>query len=210
MTNFQRLGWVISAAMLGVLVAAGFQGSMQKVASVDLPSLVADSDLGKSNIAALDALRATYSDLIGFVDQNRVLTIDQAKKLQDLWLKQNPSALDKASLESLKADIVAAEKKNLELSRKPNLTAEERTQLQDYSTRSAATETLLNQWVQQFNQDFTQAMQQRQADTLAKARTAAQSVAKAQGYTLVFASNVAIYAANDLTQDALKAMNAQK
>jgi len=208
--NFQRLGWVVAAAIFGVIAASGFQGAFQKVASVDIAYLLANSDLGKANIASLDTLKGTYSDLIGFVDQNRVLTVDQAKNLRDLWLKDNPSTVDKASLDSLKADIVAAEKKNIELSQKPNLTPEERVQLQEYSTRSANTETLLNQWYQEFSQVFQQSLGQRQADTLAKAKVAAQSVAKSQGYTLVFNSTASIYAANDITQDALKAMNAQK
>src|SRR5579862_4123487 len=152
MMNFQRLGWVVAAAILGVFAASGFQGSFQKVASVDLENLVETSDLGKTNLAAFNATQTTYNQLLGFVDENRVLTIDEAKKLRELWLKETPGAVDKASLESLKASIVAETKQNDLLSGKPNLTPEERIQLQAFSSRSAQTEQLEAQWYQEFGQ----------------------------------------------------------
>lgn len=210
MTTFHRLGWIVAAAILGVIAASGFQGSFEKVASVDLSHMVDTSDLGKAGAAAFDTMKVGREGLLQFIDDNRVLTLDQAKNLRTMWLKDNLSTADKAALESLKAQIVAQQKRNVELSTKTTLTPEERTLLQEYASRSANMETLANQWLEEFRQEMRDWGQGKRAETLQKAKAAAQEVAKAQGFTLVFDSGVAVYAANDLTADALKAMNAKK
>jgi Skp family chaperone for outer membrane proteins len=210
MMNFQRLGWVVAAAVLGLVVASGFQSSLDKVATVDLSTMVETSDLGKANIAALDAMKTSREGLLKFIDDNRVLTMDQANNLRTLWLKESPSAQDTANLNSLKADIDASAKKNVALGTKRDLTPEERTLLQEYASRSAAMEQLAGQWYQEFMQEIQSSAQQRRADTLTKAKAASQTVARVQGYTLVFDSSVGVYAANDLTADALKSMNAKR
>lgn len=210
MVNFQRLGWIVAAAVFGILAASGFQGGFEKVATVDLSTMVETSDLGKANIAVLEAMKSSREGLLKFMDDNRVLTPEQSRNLRTLWLKDNLTDADKATLDRLKADIVAQAKKNVELSTKANLTPEERSLLQEFSSRSATTEQVAGEWFNDFRQEIQQSAQDRRIDTLNKARAAAQSVAKLQGYTLVFDNSVAVYAANDLTADALKAMNAKK
>jgi Skp family chaperone for outer membrane proteins len=208
--NVQRLGWIVAAAVIGVIAASGFSDSLDKVATVDLSSIVETSDLGKSNIAALEVMKDTREALLKFIDENRVLTMAQARDLRILWLKEGASAADKTALDSLKADIVASAAKNVALGQKRDLTPEERTLLQEYANRSAAMEQVAGQWFQDFSQEIQQSAQSRRVDTLTKAKAAAQSVAKTQGYTLVFDSTVGVYAANDLTAEALKAMNAKR
>jgi Skp family chaperone for outer membrane proteins len=210
MMNVQRLGWVIAAAVLGVLIATGFQGGFEKIATVDLSTMVETSDFGKSNIAALETMKNSREGLLKFIDENRVITVDQVKNLRTLWLKDAPTSADTATLERLKADVTAMEKKNIELGTQKTLTPEERTLLQEYANRSAASEQLANQWFDEFRQEIQQSAQQRRADTLIRAKAAAQAAAKAGAYTLVFDSSVAVYAANDLTDESLKAMNAKK
>lgn len=210
MTALQRLGWIFAAAIAGVLLASGFQGAVDKVATVDLGSMVEGSNLGKANQTEFEHMKDLRQDLLKFLADNRVLTVEQATNLRTLWLKENPTAQEKATFESLKADIVAQAKKNNELGQKPNLTPEDRTLLQEYASRSATIEQIGNQWLDDFRDEIAQWAQDRRADTLQKAKAAAQSVAKAQGYSLVFDSTVAIFASNDLTDEALKAMNAAK
>jgi len=155
-------------------------------------------------------MKAAREDLLKFIDDNRVLTSEQARNLRTLWLKDNPTSQDKAGLDSLKAAIVAQAKKNIELGQKPNLAPEERTLLQEYSSRSAAIERTANEWYQEFMQEIQQAAQQKRVETLTRAKSAAQSVAKGQTYSLVFDTSVAVYSTNDLTASALTAMNARK
>jgi Skp family chaperone for outer membrane proteins len=203
----QRLGWIVAAAILGVITASGFKDGFDKVASVDLSIMVETSNLGKANIAALEAMKTTREDLLKFVDENRVLTMEQAKNLRTLWLKESPAAADAAALNTLKKGIEAQAAKNDEISKKTALTPEERTQLQEYARWSAAMEQTAGQWWDEFRQEIQQSAQDRRVDTLNKAKAAAQKVGKAGAYDLVFDSSVAVYAANDLTAEALKAMN---
>lgn len=210
MTTFQKLGWVIAAAVLGVIAASGFQGGFDKVAIVDLNRMIETSEMGKKHSADLTAMTTAREGLLKFIDDNRVLTLDQANALRGLWLKDNPTANDTATLNRQKADIEAQAKRNVELSTKANLTPEERTLLQEYASRSASMERLAGDWYDEFRQEIQASAQQRRIDTLNKAKDAAKSVAKAQSFTLVFDSSVAVYSANDLTDEALKAMNAQK
>ena len=209
MITFQRLGWIVAAAVIGVIAATGFQAGFEKVGIVDLSRMVETSELGKRNIAALDAMKNSREGLLKFIDTNRVLTLDQANQARGLWLKDAPAAADTATLNRLKADIEAQAKKNIEISTKANLTPEERTLLQEYASRSASMERLTAEWFDEFRQEIQGSAQQRRMDTLNKARVAAQGVAKAGSYTLVFDSSIAVYAANDLTDEALKAMNAK-
>lgn len=207
MMNLEKLGWIIAAAVAGAMLASGFQGAFDKVATVDLNTLMDSSDIGKANATALDTMRSSRLELLKFIQENRVLTIEEAKNLRTLWLKDNQTAGDKANLESLKAQIVAEEKNNIALGQKGDLKPEERTLLQQFASRSAATDSLLSQWDQEFTNDFQQSVQDRRVDELNKAKTAAKAVAKANGCSLVFDSSVAVYAPNDLTDAALKAMN---
>lgn len=209
MITFQRLGWIVAAAVVGVIAACGFGDGLDKVGVVDLSRMVETSELGKKNIAALDAMKNSREGLLKFIDTNRVLTLDQATTIRTLWLKENPTAADTATLNRNKADIEAQAKRNVEISTKPNLTPEERTLLQEYASRSASMDRLVNEWFEEFRQEIQGSAQQRRLDTLNKAKAAAQGVAKAQSYTLVFDNSVAVYAANDLTDEALKAMNAK-
>jgi Skp family chaperone for outer membrane proteins len=208
-TTFQKLGWVVAAAIVGVMAASGFQGGFEKVATVNLSQVGDNSELGKKHKATFQAMSNSREGLLKFIDENRVLTVDQANQLRSLWLKDTPSAADTANLNSLKADIEAQAKRNVALGTKANLTPEERTMLQEYASRSATMERLVGEWLDEFRQEMQSFVQRTGVETINKAKAAAQSVAKAQGYTLVFDSSVAVYAANDLTDEALKAMNAQ-
>ncbi len=210
MMSIERLGWVLAAAVAGVMLASGFQGSIDKVASVDLSNLVANSDRGKANQADFDKMKSNRETLLKFIDETRVLTVQQANDLRTIWTKETPTTADTQTMERMKADIVAMGKRNQELSGKANLSPEERTLLQEYASRSAAMEQLTASWLEEFRQEVQQWAQGKQVDTNNRAKAASQEVAKAQGFTLVFDTSVAVYAANDLTADALKAMNAKK
>lgn len=209
MTRFEKLGWIVAAAVVGLMAASGFQTGMDKVATVNLQNLVDTSTLGKANSATFDKMKAAREGLLQFMDENRVLTMDQATQLRDLSLKDTLTTEEKAKLERIKADVIAQAKRNLELSNKPNLTPEERQLLQEYSSRSAAIENLENQWVEEFRGQMQQWAIDKKVESLNIAKATAKAIAKEKGYSLVFDQSVALYSPNDLTEDTLKAMNAK-
>lgn len=204
-----RLGW-IAFAILGVtLFTSGFQGASDKTAVVDLTRAIEASNFGKQSEATFAAMKAQREELLSFIDTNRVLTNEQAQKLRELWVKPNLTEPEKLELDRLKADIVAAAKRSQELAGKPNISAEERTLLEDYARRSATMDQVANRWYRDFLEEMQDWSSKQKQLSFDRARQALNGVAKAQGYTLVFESGIAPFGANDLTEATIQALNAQ-
>jgi len=208
--QFHKLGWAVAAACIAVMAAGGFQDTATKMGVVDITKLIESSDFGRESRSTFDQMKAAREGVLEFVDTYRVLSAEQAAKFRDLSLKTTPTAAEKAQLDTLKAEIIAADKKNKELSTKPNLTPEERTLMQEYANRSAASEATANRWLREFTSDLEGFAQKQRQASLERAKAAAQEVGKAQSYTIVLDAAIAPYAANDVTDAALKAMNARK
>ena len=69
-------------------------------------------------------------------------------------------------------------------------------------------ELLARRWFTDFTNEMQGWADKQKASSIEKARGAIQTVAKAQGYTVVFEVGIAPYGANDITQPSLQAMNA--
>lgn len=206
--KLSKLGWVAAAALIGIVVASGFQDTSLKIAVVDIAQVVEKSNLGKSNQAIFANMKKNREDFLQFIDDNRVLTSEQAQELRALWLKDAPTAEEKTRMERIKADVVASYKKWNEIgSQTKALTAEDRTLLDEYAKRGQAMELLARRLFNDFTNEMQAWADKQKVASIDKARTAIQGIAKTQGYTIVFEVGVAPYGANDLTQPALAAMN---
>jgi len=208
--RFLQLGWVVAAAMVGVAAAGGFQEKTDKIGVVDISRIVEASDFGKQNQASFEAMKRSREGLLEFIDTNRVLTTEQAQRLRDLAVKPTMTAEEKAEYDRISADVVAANRKWTELSTKPNLTPEERTLLEEYARRSQTMGDFAQRLFQQFTNEMREWADKQKLASVDRARVAIQEVAKSQGYTVVFEIGVAPYGANDLSDQALAAMNAKK
>ena len=71
-------------------------------------------------------------------------------------------------------------------------------------------EQVAQRWYKEFTSDMQNWADKQKLASVEKARAAIQDVSKAQGYTIVFEVGIAPYGANDITDAALKAMNAKK
>lgn len=211
MKDLYKMSLVVAAALVGVFGALGFQDANSKIGVVDITKVVENSEFGKANQTTFGEMKSAREGVLEFIDSYRVLTVEQAAKIKELSIKPAPlSAGDKAALESAKAEVIAADKKNKELSTKQNLTPEDRALIEEYSKRSANMEVTANRWLREFTTELQGWADKQKQVSLDKARAALQEVAKAQAYTVVFEVGVAPYGANDLTDAALKAMNAKK
>ncbi|RYG19163.1 OmpH family outer membrane protein [bacterium] len=208
-TRIYQFGSALSLLLLGVLVAGGFQAAADKNGVADINWLVDNSNFGKGARETLNRMRTSREEVLSFIDTNRVLTVDQATKLRDLTLKEGKTPAEQAELDTLKATIVATNKKWTELATKGTLTPEERTTLQDYSERAQRMTDLGKQWVNTFTNEIESFLDKQKAEGSARAREAINSTAKAQGYTMIYDKVFAPYGANDLTEAALAAMNAK-
>jgi Skp family chaperone for outer membrane proteins len=203
------LGWLVAAVMAGVMFGSGFQDTPLKVGVVDITKVVETSKFGKDGQAEFNARKAAREGVLQFIDDNRILTAEQATRLRDLSLKPNPTEAEKAELEKIKSEVIAADKKSKELAVKSNITPEDRTLLEEYSRRSQLMEQTAGRWLREFTQELQQWADSRKVESLERARTAINEVGKKDGYTIVMEVGVAPYGANDLTDAALKAMDAK-
>ncbi|MCC7230260.1 MAG: OmpH family outer membrane protein [Fimbriimonadaceae bacterium] len=203
-----KLGWIAAIALVTVWVGSGFQEGANKIAVVDIAKVVEQSNHGKANQDAFAKMKKAREDLLQFIDDNRVLTNEQAQDLRNLWLKDNATAEEKSKVDRIKADVVASNKKWTELGQKPNLTPEDRTLLDEYAKRGQNMEVVARKWYGDFTNEMQAWADKQKVTSIEKARTAIQTVAKQQGFTIVFEIGIAPYGANDLTAPALQAMNA--
>ena len=200
----------MAIAMAGVMVGSGFQGTTQKIGVADLPKIVEGSDYYKQSEVTYNDFVAKRRSVLEFFNNYKVLTTDQTNRIQELSIKDNPSTQEKAELERIKSDVQAQDKRYKELTIKPSPTAEERTVLEDFAHRTQAMAETFDHVNQQYQADIQQKREQIQEAAADKARDAIRQVGKDQAYTVIMSSAAAPYAANDVTDAAIKAMNAAK
>lgn len=206
-----HLGWVVAAVVVGAVAVTGFGAQGDKQGVVDLNKVIQSSALGKANTAKLNAAVTARRGLVEFVRTYKVLTADQAKTIRDLTLKENITDQEKQQLEKAKQDVIASDKRRSDLMQKgANLTDDEKRVLSEFAQRAQMMGDMLEEWNGDFNAQLTQIQQDLQNQTIDRAKLALGEVAKAQSFTLVFETNVAPYAANDLTDAVVKQMDSKR
>lgn len=208
--NFLKFGLGAMVVMAATAFLSGFQGNQDKIGVVDLNKIISESDMGKASTKELQDALTQRSTILDFISMYRVLTTDQANKLKDLTLKPNRTEAETKELDRIKEEVKAADKKRNELLQKANMTDADRLALQDYSQRSQTMQQLVERWNSEFQQELNLLETTVRERTLNKAKDTVKQVAKSQGFTLVLESSVAPYAANDITEPSIKALNAAK
>ncbi len=208
--NFSVIGWVVAGVLGATMLASGFQNAGTKIGIVDMQRILAESAAGKKMRDDMTTQVNLRQGLLEFVNTNKVLTQEQADQLKDLTLKTPSTQADRDALDRLKATIRAEKKKFDDLMVKPTLTEAERTEFEQLSRRRDNTDGLLNRWNNEFSQDLSEMQDLMLGEVLKKARDQVQALAKKEGYSVVFPNTVAIYGANDLTEEAIKAVDAAK
>jgi Skp family chaperone for outer membrane proteins len=203
-------GWIVAAGLAGIILGSGFQTPSLKLGVVDLNAVIDKSDAGKSGKKSFEEMKAAREGLLEFIDQYRILTIEQANRLRELMLLKEKTKPEEAELERLKADIIATSKRSAELATKPNYTPEERTLVEEYSRRSQTMNETSTRWLREFSDEVQNWVASSREQNYQKAKAAAAEVAAKDGYTMVIEGSVAVFGANDITDLSLAAMNAKK
>lgn len=203
-----KMGWLVACVMGVFLFASGFQDGASKFGVVDVNKVLRDSEKGKKLTEELQTQFNTRQGLLEFVAANPTISAEQASKLRELSVKLNTTAAEKTEIENIKKAVVADENKFASLGQKADLTEGERAELEDLGTRRRNAQGMLGRWQQEFTQELQTLELEKQADLVDKVKSIVQDAAKKGGYTMVFQTNVAIYGANDLTDEATKALNA--
>jgi Skp family chaperone for outer membrane proteins len=208
--NLKSLGWVVVFALAAVFVGGGFDNAGNKMGVVDIAKVFNDSDYAAKQDELLHAFGDARSAILDFLNQYPVATADQATQLRDLYLKNPLSEADQKTLDSLKKSIQAEDASYKALLTKPNPAPTEVAQLNTFGARVQATNQLLSQWSAKFTDDVNDYKDKLRAATMTRVQTAIKTAGAKGSYTIVFSTDAAPFGANDMTADALKAMNAEK
>src|SRR5688572_7618411 len=109
--KFNQFGWVVAAALGATMFAGGFQVNSQKIGVVDMAKVFGDSEFAKKQSEQLKAFGNARSGILEFLETYRAFTPEQAARFRELSLKANASAAEKAEVEKIKQDVMAADKK---------------------------------------------------------------------------------------------------
>lgn len=205
-----KLGWIVAAALAGAMFGMGFQASAPKFATVDMPKVFEDADLTKSGTSELKDFYQSRLSVIRFLKENPPMLPADADKYSVLALKTPQSADDAKELKRIEADAVAATQKQQAISLQKNPTPEDLKLLDDYRSRAEQNRTIEGQLEQKYDADTQDTRVRLHDQAMDKVKQAVADIAKKQGYTVVFSSEAAPYAANDLTADAEKAVGGKK
>jgi plasmid maintenance system antidote protein VapI len=204
------MGWVVAAGLAGIMFGSGFQAPSLKVGVVDLNDVIEKSDLGKQNKQMFEAMKLSRESLLEFIDQYRVLNMEQATKLRDLMLKTGRTKTEDAEIERIKAEVIVQSKRSQELATKMNLTPEERTLIEDYARRSQTMNDLSTRWLREFANEVQTWVNDQKQLSYDQARAAVKEVSTKEAFTVVFEGSVALFGANDISKPTLDVMNAKK
>lgn len=198
---------VLAALAVGIVGLAAFQNQTAKFGVVDVSAVADKSKLGQREKQAFDAFRREVNNILTFINNNKVMTAQQRDQLLTLWLAEKPTDQQKQQLEQLKSAIQTASSRYAELVRKTNPTPDELTELSEKSALAGVTQDVLPQIQNSLAQELQARAQEKQTSVLAKAREAAAKYGKQQGFSVIFDSDVAPYAANDVTDEVVKVMD---
>ena len=206
----EKLGWPVAAALAGAMAMAalsGFQASPAlKFATVDIGRVFDGSTLAAQNTETLQNAQKARAAALEFINRNRAMDPNDARKFAELSIKPTPTAVDTAEIARLRAAGEAATAARGALMTKNPPTDADKTALSDYGTKASTNQSLLQTLQGQYENDLQTMSGDLREKTLDRVRDVVKSLAAKGGYTVVFSTSAAPYAANDLTDDALKAL----
>jgi Skp family chaperone for outer membrane proteins len=205
--KFDKMGWFVAVAMAGAMFGMGFKAPGDKVGTVDIMKVFRDSDYAKKENDNLHTMGSARQGIIDLVVQYPVMKTEDAQSFKDLTLKDKPTPDDKASLDRITQSAKDADSQYRALTTKSSPTPTELAALDEFNRRKDQNTKLVQNWRQEFENDISSLQDKLRADALSKVRDAVAQVAKDQGFSVVFVTDVAPYSANDITDAALKAMN---
>lgn len=203
-----QAGWLVALGLGVMMFTSGFQDNSSKMGVVDMNKVMNDAAAGKK---LKDELTSQFNDrqgLLEFVAANPTITNEQANRLRELSLKAGATAAEKTEVENLKKAVIADFKRYETLGQKQTITEKERADLEDLGSRRKNAGNLLQRWQQDFANEITNHEAEQQEILANKVKKAVTDYGKKQGFTLVFQTSSAIYGANDITAEAIKAVDA--
>lgn len=198
---------LLVSAVLAVAAPGARADSGPSFGSIDLGKVQTGytkrADLEKSIQDLADRLQLA----IKTQSTSDMLSLAQQKQLGDLLAKPNPTDADRSAETTLQNQSRADASELATLQQKQNLSDTERGRLDVLTKEQQAGKAA----IEQVNSDYSDQVRQQQDKVSAQftdlVRQAIAAVAKDKGLSVVFDSSVAVYTANDITDDVLKRLN---
>lgn len=199
---------LVASVVLAAAVSGGARAdSGPSFGSIDLGKVQTGytkrADLEKSIQDLADRLQMA----IKTQSTSDMLSLAQQKQLGDLLVKPNQTDADRSAETTLQNQSRADATELATLQQKQNLSDTERGRLDVLTKEQQAGKAA----IEQVNSDYSDQVRQQQDKVSAQftdlVRQAIAAVAKDKGLSVVFDSSVAVYTANDITDDVLKRLN---
>lgn len=206
MKDTKYLGWILSAAFVGLMAASGFQKPTDKFGMVDLVRVKNESEFAKTRQNQLQDLNASQQAVIDFVRGYRLFTAEQAKRFKELGTKLKRTPAEENELAKIKSDVMASSKLYQSLQVKNPPTPAEAAQLRDFAAREGAMDETIQGWIKEFDGEMGKLSHKVDEEYFKAVDASVKELGAKQGYSVIFSRETAPYAANDLTDELIKAI----
>jgi Skp family chaperone for outer membrane proteins len=201
-------GWFVAALLVGVVLGSGFQTGTEKFGVVDVRKVIIDSKLGNESQEKVKVAGEARYAILKFIDEQRTISASQIARFRELELRETKTDTEKLELDALKKKVMDDAKEFERLSTLPGTPTEvERLKLIELTKLAQESRNLLAQLEVDLDRDYQNVVNELQNQAIDKANAAATVVAKSKGITVLFSSSAVVYAANDITADAVTQAN---
>lgn len=200
-------GLLVPTLLSAPAQAAPVAGASSAFGSVNVGRIEAESTRAADVKKQLQAMSDNFQQQFNVQQNSVMLSKDQQTRLGVLAAKTNRTDAETAELTGLQQSAAAAAQELTTLQQKANPTDADKARL---STLTAQAQTG-QQVLQDISAGYTAQLQAQQArlggQLSDQVKAAISAVAQQRGLAVVFDSTLAIYSANDITDDVLKRLN---
>lgn len=194
--------------VIAIFVISAFQAQTQKFGVCDLSSVANNSKYGKRKMQEIEAARSRYFSVLTFLRQNPFISRSEAQKFRDLSLNNNLTPAQQKDLDELKAGAQRLREEFEQLVNVRNPSETEQRRIQELAIAREEVVQIQNTWGEEFARTLNDQFEEAKEDVHNKVKAAVKKLGRRDGFSVIFDSNSAPYAANDVTDELLKVMDA--
>ena len=196
----------LAGAVSGAPVRAQAPGAAQ-FGSVDVQKILAGYSKKTAYDQQIQQLQGRLAGYMQIQQSSPMLSRADQDQLGALLAKANPTDQDKATISQLQAKSTAAVQALATLQQKQNPTDADKQQLTDLLKQQDADKQALDDTYKAYQDEVQQQNEKLSQQLSVEVKAAIVEIAKQRELAVVFDSQVAIYTANDITDDVVKRLN---
>jgi len=215
-TNFYRACRALAVA--GVILTASVNGLSRPVQAAPSAGSVQFGSVDVQKILTGYTKKATLDSQISAISQefngrfkqqvnSAMLNKEEQTRLGTLLAKPNPTDAERSQVTVLQAKSTRDSQDLASLQQKKDLTDTDKTRLNTLIQQQQAGQDALAEVKDGYEQQLKARADQLSAQLSENVKTTIRTIAERHGLSVVFDSQVAIYTANDITEEVLKTLN---